>query len=273
MISAALSPLIFDWLVYPGLAWLVVLVLVVGRIAGGPGSGGQALRGMLAALFGRASAARAIAVICGTLALLTLPWPGLPGQTSWQARPWAMWALIEASAVLSLLPGLMAGPVASRAAVREFQLGISARLPLWLAVSALLLARPGDAPQPAVLLLVLIVGLLALPAAGGWAFFDGQAVAGAGALWSLLSEMEAALMHLYWRVRTIFWLALLATVLAPIPRTGDWIELLLRSGVIVAGAMLVRGGRGTLVVVPLPVALRWCWWVALPCAVAAVVLR
>lgn len=270
---AWLSPLAFEWLVYPGLCWLVVLVLVVGRIAGGPGSGGQALRGMLAALFGRAPAARAMAVVCVTLALLTLPWPGLPGQIIWQSRPWAMWALLEASATLSILPGLMGGPLASRAAVRELQMGISARLPLWLVISVLLLAHAGDAPDPAVLLLVLIAGLLALPVAGGWAFFDGSAMAGAGALWALLSEREAALMHLYWRVRTIFWLALLATVLVPIPRSGDWIELLLRSGVIVAGAMLVRGGRGTLVVVPLPVALRWCWWVALPCAIAAVVLR
>ena len=80
--------MLFDWLVYPGLLWLIVLVLVVGRIAGGPASGGRALRGMLAALAGRASLARAVAVVCVALALLCLPWPGLPGQVTWIARPW-----------------------------------------------------------------------------------------------------------------------------------------------------------------------------------------
>lgn len=265
---AGLPPAVFTWLIYPGLSWLVVLVLGVGRIAGGPASGGHALRGILAALAGRAPAARAAAVICAALALLCLPWPALPGYGRWQAHPWAMWALIEASALLSILPGLTGSPGESRAAVRELQMGVSARLPLWLVTSALLLARPGDTPGPAVLLLALIVGLLVVPVAAGWAFFDRISVPGN----AMLSETEAALVHLCWRVRTIFWLALLATVFVPVPPLGGWIEAVVRLGVVILGAALVRRVRGRLVTVSLPVALRWCWWLALPCAVAALFL-
>ena len=260
---------LFEWLIYPGLLWIVALVLVIGRIASGPASGGLALRSMLAAFAGRAPAARAVAVICALLALFTLPWPPLPGSLVWPARPWATWALVEAGALLSLLPGLVGPPPASRAAVRALQLGISARLPLWRVLSVVLLARPDDAPEPAVLLLVLITGLLALPAAGGWGFFSGDAVVGS----RMLPEGEAALAALYRRVQTSFWLALLATVLAPVPHSSAWIDWLVRAGVVVVGAVLIRISRGTVVAVPLPVALRWCWWLALPCAVAAVILR
>ncbi|HZG66761.1 MAG TPA: hypothetical protein VEZ12_08460, partial [Herpetosiphonaceae bacterium] len=136
--SAALPPLAFDLLVYPGLLWLLLLVLGVGRITVGPASGGQAVRGMAEVLAGHTRAS-AVAVACVTLALLCLPWPGLPGRSGWEPRPWAMWALVEVSALLLLLPGLAGTPVASRAAVRELQIGVSARLPLWLVTSLLLL--------------------------------------------------------------------------------------------------------------------------------------
>jgi hypothetical protein len=80
------------------------------------------------------------------------------------------------------------------------------------------------------------------------------------------------LLELNGRVQTIFWLALLATVLVPLPRVDPWIELLLRSGILIAGAALVRAARGRFVTATMPVALRWCWWMALPCAVAALLL-
>ena len=263
--SAALPPLAFDLLVYPGLLWLLLLVLGVGRIAGGPASGGQAVRGMVEALAGRLRAS-AIAVACVTLALLCLPWPGLPGRSGWEPRPWAMWALVEVSALLLLLPGLAGTSAASRAAVRELQMGVSARLPLWLVTSLLLL--PGSSPSPAILLLALLAGVFALPVAGRWWIFDSSSLPGD----VMLSEMEAALLQLHGRVHTIFWLALLATVLVPLPHVDPWIELLLRGGIIITGAALVRVARGRFVTATVPVALRWCWWLALPCAVAALFL-
>jgi hypothetical protein len=177
-----------------------------------------------------------------------------------------MWALVEASALLLLLPGLAGTPAASRAAVRELQVGVSARLPLWLVTSLLLL--PGSSPDPASLLLALLAGLFALPVAGRWGSFDSSSLSGD----VMLSEMEAALLELHGRVQTIFWLALLATVLVPLPRVDPWIELLLRGGIIIAGAGLVRAARGRFVTATMPVALRWCWWLALPCAVAALFL-
>ena len=263
-----LPPLVFDLLVYPGLLWLVLLVLGVGRVAGGPASGGQAVRGMVEALGGRTRAS-AVAVACVTLALLCLPWPAVPGRSGWEPRPWAMWALVEAGAALVLLPGLAGAPAASRAASRRLQMGISARLPLWLVTSMLLVSRAGASPGPEVLTLALFAGLLALPVAGGWGSFEGSPLPGD----TMLSSTEAALLQLHWRVQTIFWLALLATVLVPFPPMDGWLAILLRAAIIVGGAALVRAARGRFVTATLPVALRWCWWLALPCAAAAVLLR
>ena len=122
---------LFAGLVYPGALSVALLVLGVGRILGGPASGGRAISGLVGGVLGKGPVAYAAAAICVLLALARLPWPNLPWQAPAVAQPWLLWALMEASAIAAVLPGLASSaPDLSRAAVRQAQLGASGRLPI-----------------------------------------------------------------------------------------------------------------------------------------------
>ncbi len=59
----------------------------------------------------------------------------------------------------------------------------------------------------------------------------------------------------------------------PLPPLAWYGELLMRIAVVAGLALIVTVVEGLLVNRTQPAALRWCWWLALPCAVAAVVLQ
>ena len=266
--------LLFAVAVYPGLLFLVVLAIVIGRLLGGPGTGGRALGGLRGALRGEVSPALAGAALLALLALTRLPWP----RPHWEPRAgvdvWILWALLEASALLALVPAWLSGePIAGRAATRAAQLGASGRLPLWIAVAVA--ASLPDVPAPVERVgvgLALLSALLALPAAAGWPPLHHDPF-GVGRVAATGSAEALALSAWTRRLWSIFWLALLATVFVPLPPLAWYGELLMRVAVVAGLALIVTGVDGLLVNRTLPAALRWCWWLALPCALAAVLLQ
>jgi hypothetical protein len=161
--------------------------------------------------------------------------------------------------------------------VREAQLGLSGRLPIWVGLSvALEVHSPSNAavfPPRAAFGLAALAALLALPAAAGWPPFGYAAIRNAAPALAgdyLLDDKQAALARWTRRLQSIFWLALLATIFVPLPPLAWWSELLIRLGLIIALAALVRGSQGRFVNLTLPTALHWCLWLALPCALVAV---
>ena len=264
--------LLFAIVVYPGLVLLVLLVVVIGRALGGPGTGGRALRALGRALQGEASPALAMAVMLILLGLTRLPWP----RPHWEPRAsvdaMVLWALVETSALAALVPAWLGGdPAAGRAATRAAQLGASGRLVLWIAVAAV----AGLSAQPSTVGLAagvaLLAALLALPAAAGWTPLHHDPLA-PGRLHTTLTADDQALAVWASRLSSVFWLALVATVFVPLPRLAWYGELLMRLALVVGLALLVRGIRGLFANRTLPAALRWCWLVALPCALGALVL-
>jgi hypothetical protein len=188
-----------------------------------------------------------------------------------------LWSVVEVGALLLVLPGLLAArPDASRAAVREAQLGLSGRLPIWVALAAVSFLSSAAAPFPPnrARLVAALATVLAVPAAAGWPPFgtsmptlQSGLIAAPGEHW--LGDEDAALFRWARRLQAIFWLALVATVYVPLPRLEWWLELALRLLVIAGLAALVRGSRGLFVNRTLPAALRWCWLLALPIALLA----
>ena len=266
----------FSLLLYPGLLASLILSLLVGRLLEGPASGGRALRALGNALRGRASLSYIIAPALALIAIGSLPWPALPWQSPVRLEPWRLWALAEGSALAVILSGMASSSsLISRAAAREAQLGVSGRLPIWIGV-AVVSAAPVDARLTAAsLALAGLAALLAAPAAAGWPPFGGAPLGPSSPYvpaQGVAADGPVALAQWARRLQAIFWLALLATVFVPLPALPWWVALPLRLLIMVALASIARGTRGLFVSHTLPSALRWCWWIALPCAVAAVLL-
>ncbi len=268
---------LFTALVYPGLLTALLLGLVVGRVLEGPASGGRAIRGLIDVIAGRASLAYAGATVLLLLALIRLPWPNLSSEARGPAEPWLLWGLVEASVIMVALRGLASSaPVASRTATRDAQLGVSGRLVIWIAAAVALNVR--DTPGLAggyrldvALGLAALGVLLALPAAAGWPPLGYEPFGNTGRDGTLSAE-DAALVQWARRLLSVFWLALFVTVFIPLPQLPWWAELPMRLAVIAGLASIGRGLHGRFVNRTLPAALRWCWWIALPCVMAAVAI-
>ena len=267
---------LFSTLVYPGLLTALLLSVLVGRLLGGPASGGRALGGLPAALAGRRSFPLAASALLVLAALILLPWPrpgALPPPAP--ADLLLLWALIEGSSILLVVPFFSSSsPAASRVATREAQLNLSGRIVIWIAAWVALSAGV-SATYPAALLLATLAVLLALPAAAGRPPFSYEN-SGAAPVMPLgagtLTDEDAALLQWGRRLLSVFWLALLATIFVPLPGLAWWADAAMRIAILVALASAARGLRGLQVSRTLPAALRWCWWVALPCALLAVAL-
>ena len=159
----------FTVLVYPGLLFVALLVTGTGRVVGGS-TRGRALRGLWRAGRGVGNYAYALAALGVLLALVWLPWPAAPWQLRWSTTAWWIWVLMEISVVAMLLPLLVApAPEVSRAAVREAQLGVSGRLPIWIVMAVMFGAA--DIALSAAWVVSLLAVVLVLPAAAGWAPF------------------------------------------------------------------------------------------------------
>jgi hypothetical protein len=280
-----LLEIIVSFFVYPGLLLALVLALLFGWLTYGRRFFGR-LRGVAFwRSFDGLAAVGSIAL--AALALALLPWPYHPAAGwRWIGSPIALWAALEVAFLTPLLPGLLApAPLGARAASREAQMGLAGRFVFWIALGVALwlgagwswLALPGR-------LLATIAGFMALPAAiGAGPFAAERSLSTAGAEEGL-DEAPAGLVRF---ARTLRGGVLLAALLvASLPLTGGlwasplgsatvalqpWAALLIAAALFVLVALLMRRLSAIWPRLPLPAALRWCWWRALPLAVAALV--
>jgi hypothetical protein len=273
-------------LLYPGLALALVLVLLLAflterRIPLGRLPGARALR----SLDGLAACA---SVLLAAIALALLPWPYHPAL-GWSlvGQPIIFWCALEGAFLLGQLPALLApAPLAARAAARELQMNVAGRCVFWLAVGCLLWSGAGWslAALPGRLMAGL-AGLLALPPAMGIGPFGAEHSLSAAGAEEGLDEGTAGLVRLARAVRAAASLATLVVASAPLALeptvplalntnvTGirPWIVLLLIVALFTVIALLLREVTLAMPRLTLPAALRWCWWRALPLAVAGLI--
>jgi hypothetical protein len=217
-------------------------------------------------------------ILLAALALVLLPWPLHPaaGRT-WIGSPLALWIVLEGAFLAPLLPGLLApSPLAARAALREAQIGAAGRFVIWLSVGAALWAAAGWAagalPGRA---LAALAGLLALPAAVGTGLFGAERSLSAAGAEEGLDEATADLLRFARSVRGAALLVVLILASLPdqasVPLLSPPLVLALIAALFAIIGLVLRRLALALPRLTLPDALRWCWWRALPLALAGLV--
>ncbi len=204
----------------------------------------------------RVSWLAAASVILIGVGLIGLPWPWHP----WPQRyGWLItWALIEVTVWLTLLPALQAGaPRLVRAATREAQIGMAGRAVLWAVVA------PGLTSSDAVTawslaghLLVLLAGLVTLPAALNWGPFGPEPSLGPQGVIGGLATRPATALIFAGDARSA---ALISAVwLAGTPRefVPAWATLLIVSAGGIATALALSWLTGRVPRLSVPAALR-----------------
>ncbi len=258
-------------LLYPGLALVLVLGLALRRLVGDAqfrtwpnigaairqGDGLVALASILLATVG---------VACAPLPFSPIQAPLLSG--------WSMlaWLALEAAFLAPALMALLAPSVITqRAASRDMQIGLAGRVVVWAVIGALASPVPLGALGLLGRVVLLLGGLLALPAAAGLGpFAPEHTIAQAGAE-SGLDERTAGLLRFARSVRAAALLAVLVAVaLAPFALRPVIALLIALALLLVVGFALRALARWPLFT--LPSALRWCWTRALPVALIGLVM-
>jgi hypothetical protein len=212
--------------------------------------------------------------VLAALTLALLPWPLHPAAAwSWVGSPAALWAALEGAFLLPVLAGLLApASLGERAASREAQIGVAGRCVVWLAIGIALWAGAGwGARELPGRVLAGLAGLLALPAAIGVGPFGAERSLNAAGAEEGLDEATASLVRFARTARGAALLAMLIVTSLPPALFQPWVALLLIAGLFMLVALLLNRIAGTLPRLTLPAALRWCWWRALPLAVAGLV--
>jgi hypothetical protein len=163
-------------------------------------------------------------------------------------------------------------PPVVRAAVREIQLGVVARALLWPAlVVGMTLSQQWAGWSLAAHGLILLAGVLALPAAIGWGPFGGEASITPGGPEQGLSPAALSLARLARSTRSAALIAALLIASLPLALAPAWLApLMIVAGFVVAGALL-RRIAGLWPRLTLRDALRFCWMRVLPLSAASIV--
>lgn len=257
-------------LLYPGLALALALALIFGWLI--TGRLAPSLSRAVPNFAGADGMAGLVSIVLAALALALLPWPFHPAAGRLGAgHPLALWVALEGAFLAPVLPGLRApSPPAARAAIREAQIGAAGRFVLWLAIGTALwfgagwsyAALPGRA-------LAALAGVMALPAAAGVGPFAAERSLSAAGAEEGLDEATAGLLRFARTLRGAVVLAMVVVVM--LPPAQPWVALLLIAALFILVALLLRYVSTALPRVTLPAALRWCWWRALPLAIAGMV--
>lgn len=266
-----MTNLLLALLIFPGLLLALGLavgfqLLVSGSMRPGRFSG--------AAFTSAEGIAGAISILLAALALALLPWPLHPAS-NWTliGSPLALWLALEGAYIAPLLAALPAQhPLVTRAAIREAQIGTAGRCVIWLAAGSMLwrsgawsaAALPGQ-------LLLLISGLLALPAAAGIGPFGAERSLTAAGAEQGLDESTAGLLRFARTARAASLLAALLIAAVPRQQIQASVALLVATAGFVVVALILRRSAGALPRFTLPAALHWCWWRALPPAIIGLV--
>lgn len=233
-------------------------------------------------------AALASLVLTG-VGMALLPWPYHPAS-AWAiiGNPAVLWALFEGSFLLPLLPGFLSPqPLVARAAAREAQIGAAGRCLFWLAAGSglwlgarwSLLSIPGY-------ILLLLAGLLALPAAMGQGPYGPELSLSQAGAEEGLDVPTSTLVRFARLTRGAALLATLAVALLPAfsgagtppalqqratTQIAPWAGLAIIAGLFVAAALVLRQVSELLPRFTLLGALRTLWRIALPLAVAGLI--
>lgn len=205
-----------------------------------------------------------------------LPWPLHPAPLlPWIDHPIAIWAVLEASFLAPALLGLLSNsPFATRANLREVQMGVAGRCIVWIAIGGALwlpvdwsiASLPGRG-------LLLLAGLLAMPAAIGYGPFGAERNLSTAGSEEGLDEATSGVLRSARAVRgSVLLLALIVASLAwsPVP---PWIILMLTLAIFIVATLLIRQVSLVLPRLTLPGALHWCWWRVMPIALLGFMLR
>jgi hypothetical protein len=257
-------------LIYPGLLWAFVL----GVLHDSAAQRRFAVPHVRPALFGASADGilAAVSIVLAALALALLPWPLHPvAGGTWIGRLTLIWVAFEGAFLAPLLPALLsASPFVARAAIREAQIGAAGRVVIWLASGVAALGALGwelaDLPAR---LLGATAAVMALPAVMGAGAFGMERSMTPGGPELGLDRETAVLARFARSVRsTAFVCVPIVLMLPPVaPPIGLGLALILIVGVVLG----IRSRDGFSPRLTLPAALRWCWWRALPLALAALV--
>lgn len=215
-----------------------------------------------------------VSIILSTVALAALPWPFHPAADyGWVASPLVLWFCLEGAYMVPLVPGLLSrSPLASREVIREAQISIAGRFVLWLAIGVALWSGIGwDMLMLPARVLAALAGLLALPAAAGIGPFSAERSVSVGGAETGLDEATSDLLRFARTMRGAVLVATLVTASFPYNLLNPMAALLLSMLLFLIILVLLRRVALSLPRLPLPSALRWCWWRALPLAVAGLV--
>ncbi|HYF65536.1 MAG TPA: hypothetical protein VD886_22100, partial [Herpetosiphonaceae bacterium] len=258
-------------LAFPGLLATIVLTLLVVLVGQLPAPGGGLTRGIARTLAGDGSPLLLAAALAPAAAAALLPWPGSP-LDGWRLdRLWLVWAILELSHALALLPGLQSpSPSSMRAAMREAQMGAAGRVAFWVAIGITVWAGPWTWPSLPAHILALLAAALALPAAAAWGPFAPERSIAPGGPEGDMGRAAADLAQWGRAVRTTV-IASLVPVLAlpPIPDAHWGINLALAVVITLILATIGRVMNGNSVRRPTLDGLRWCYTRALPLALLA----
>jgi hypothetical protein len=258
-------------LLYPGLALALVLTLVFGWLT----EGRVRFDWLRGAAWGSPDGLLNLAsMLLAALALVILPWPLHPAADwAWVGRPVPIWAALEGALLLPLLAGLLApAALGERAASREAQISVAGRCVIWLAIGVSLWAGAGwDARALPGRALGALAGLLALPAAISVGPFSAERSLNAAGAEEGLDEATASLVRFARMARGAALLAVLIVASLPRMLLQPWVALLLIAGLFTLVTLVLKRIADVLPRLPLPAAIHWCWWRALPLAVAGLV--
>lgn len=257
--------LVFSLLIYPGLLLTLVLGAVLLRLAGAPLAG----RFSPMALRGGDGFAALLSILLAGIGLGLAPWPLHPARSSaLVGQMLLIWVTIESAFLVVLLPPILSrAPLSVRAAAREAQMGVAGRVVIWFALGALIVAGSAAIDLPG-RLAGLLAGLAALPAAAGLGPFGPErSLAPAGAE-AGLDEQVKPLLRFARLVRAAALLGVLIIVALPQTLVVGPAGLAVALVLFAAAGIALRRLRA-LPRLTLPAALRWCWWRALPLALAA----
>jgi len=254
-------------LLYPGLLSIVLLSVLIALPAR---IGLPALQSLGAIRRGHYVALAILSITLAVVAAVLTPWPLHPAARPPVGNVLVAWVVLEVAALAPLLPGFASGmPLAVRAASREAQLGIAGRSVVWVAIAVAGYAGTTAVDLPGSLL-AFVAGLLALPAATGLGPFGAERSLDPDRPAIGLDEPGMALLRLARLVRAVALFGLLVSAAHPLWVFGAPVALVLTFlGAIGCGFILRWASM--LPRLPLPVGLSWCWWQALPLAVAGLV--
>jgi hypothetical protein len=257
-------------LLYPGLALALILALAFGWLA----EGHAPSRRIGALRLDAASGTALISITLAALALALLPWPLHPAAGwPWIGSALMLWGALEGAFLVPLLPALLRPtPLGTRAASREAQMSAAGRFVLWLAIGIAVWSGAGwaAAALPGRALAVL-AGLLALPAAIGSGPFGAERSLSTAGAEAGLDESTTKVVRFARTLRAAVLLAALIVATLPLALIAPWVGLLLIAALFLVIALVLRRIAIALPRMTLPAALRWCWWRALPFAVAGLV--